>query len=701
MIKTTILPSRIEFDTSILNLKPDLYRSVDNLDELVLCRDNNGTPTAIYKDQCWDFTPYDEIGKFKLRFYAFTEDSDDFVDSLVSEAKWLMFLLIYKINAGYSGLLMPGTLYDFSLVVRRLCTFCNEQRHHNQFVSELSIKDVIGKKQWIAKYITDNNCEGRDLFKLRTLLSHLQSLAQEESGLTFDHSSDEISVSLEHKQTPVIPTRIYFELLNAITSNVNIIAPYGDALRRFIRRFKDPFYGRSESSQTSNRSILGVLHEPSRPYFSDAVKQYKLTKVLTKKYGVTNLEEFITWLFDVYALIDTAIHFYTGMRSKEVLRLPYNCIDKEVITPQLTLEEGVCDDARIIALLSTTTKYSGYRKEARWLAPDQLLKIIKLGQEISSGLLYICGIKNDNPKAKLFISAKVINIKSQRLSVKTAAFTAKNLNTWFGHIKITGSDIAELRASDENRDWEEDGFCIGKKWPLTSHQFRRSLAYYAINSKLVSIPNLRRQFQHLCSSVTRYYAQNNENLVTLFGEYDEKDGSYKIPQTHIIHELQTGIPLSTAQALIEDLLSDNDVIFGNSGGLIESLRESTNNDDVFILEVRDETIKKVKSGEMVYRKTLVGGCLSMNSCEEYMLGDLTTGHCLKCNNATVKMSKVNAQILEIESELYQYSFESGEYQILSSELKTLTEYRDLHEDEKQCIEQDQLMLKEELRWERA
>lgn len=681
MSKTIILPSRINFDQTELDNKPDNYRSVngvDNLADLVLCRDIEGAPTAIYKDDCWDFTPYDEDRKTKLRFYSFTEDRDDFIDNLVSEAKWIMFLLIYKVNAGRAGLLMPGTLYEFSLVVRNICAFCNEQRHHNQFVTELAIKDVIGKRQWLAKYITDTKCEGRDLYKLRTLLSHLQSLDEVELGFNFNHSSDEIKVSLEFKQTPVIPTRIYFESLSAIDLNVDIIAPHGNAIRCFIRRFKDPLYGQGKPEQGANRSKLGLLHDPKRPAFCEAVKQYKLTNLLTNKFGVTNLPQFIAWLFDVYALIKTAIHFYTGMRSKEVLRLPYNCIDREVITPELTVEDGIRDDARIITLLSTTTKYSGYRQEARWLAPDRLLRVIKLGQEISSGLSYICGIKHDDPRAKLFISPSVITIKSQRQSVKNAAFTAKNLKTWFGHIKITESDFVELNASDENRDWAEEGFGIGQIWPFASHQFRRSLAFYAVNSKLVSIPNLRRQFQHLCNSITRYYARNNENLVTLFGEYDEKEGRYKIPETHIIHDLQTGIPLSTAQALIEDLLSDNDPIFGKRGGLIENLKANTK-DDIFILEVRDETIKKVKSGEMVYRKTLVGGCLGINPCEEYMLGDLTTGHCLNCSNAAVKMSKVNAQISEIEEELDQYHIESGEHQILSAELNTLIKYRNDHE----------------------
>jgi hypothetical protein len=96
---------------------------------------------------------------------------------------------------------------------------------------------------------------------------------------------------------------------------------------------------------------------------------------------------------------------------------------------------------------------------------------------------------------------------------------------WLAEVIITKEDYKELIETDEEKDWASiDKFQIGQPWPLTTHQWRRSIAFYAANSGLVSMPSLRRQFKHLSLAMSRYYAKGFENLATMFGCYNEKKG---------------------------------------------------------------------------------------------------------------------------------------------------------------------------------
>ncbi|MEW3673854.1 integrase, partial [Pseudomonas aeruginosa] len=89
---------------------------------------------------------------------------------------------------------------------------------------------------------------------------------------------------------------------------------------------------------------------------------------------------------------------------------------------------------------------------------------------------------------------------------------------------------------------------------LTSHQFRRSLAFYGSCSGFLSLPTLRAQFKHMTIQMARYYANGFDNLRTIFGYYDEKKIDFVLPYNHFAFEFQMAMPMSVANQLIADLL---------------------------------------------------------------------------------------------------------------------------------------------------
>jgi len=68
---------------------------------------------------------------------------------------------------------------------------------------------------------------------------------------------------------------------------------------------------------------------------------------------------------------------------------------------------------------------------------------------------------------------------------------------------LTSSDINYLNTSESQHT-----FKIGDHYKITTHQARRSLAYYLIGYELCSFPALKQQLGHFSMAMTRWYARN-------------------------------------------------------------------------------------------------------------------------------------------------------------------------------------------------
>ena len=78
-------------------------------------------------------------------------------------------------------------------------------------------------------------------------------------------------------------------------------------------------------------------------------------------------------------------------------------------------------------------------------------------------------------------------------------------------IEINNDDLSFLEIVDDSRAWRmEEQFQIGERWHFSSHQFRRTLAYYCRQSGLVKLSTLKRQLKHITREMSLYYAQGNE-----------------------------------------------------------------------------------------------------------------------------------------------------------------------------------------------
>lgn len=638
--------------------------------EFVLCRDEDVNATAVYADTVWDFNPCrlsaNKIGKINFGT-VFDEDGVE-QKALIEEAKYLLYCLIYFSGGGRLGKLSVSTLCQYWIVLRIAMRFCLEQKQKS-LVGALSLQQLFTVPVYLAAFVREKKFDGG---VLSGILQGLIRVGGERLGYAAVNPSDFHLKRPDRNQHPVIPTRIYLEIINLTGDLLDQINQGVGRFEEFIACFADQYYGVAHSCQKTS-GLGSKAHW--RPNMAQALKEHDLTSVFLGEFECSHKRNLQRALLNMQYVVKTVIHLYTGMREQEVLRMTYHCLSDQVVREAIVDEQGVeRDKSQAVSVLSTTTKFTGYKKEGAWFAPSEVVKAVEVAQAICRGLVRLYNIELDN-RCPLFLNPSVLSYTRSSAEVGVADFTVRKGRKSVLHtLLIQAEDLQELTQSDPSRDFYNDPeFAVGQPWPLSSHQFRRSLAFYGSSSGFVSLPTLRTQYKHMTIEMARYYSNNFENLRTVFGFYDEKKKEFMLPSNHFAFEYQMAMPMSVANQLIADLLFNEEPLFGGTGSYMEKQKERVRAGEIQIEDVRADTEQRVKSGAISYRPTLLGGCTKAGRCDSFLLGDYT--ECLSCEGAIIKPDKLNAAIEDATDELCSYAEGSGEYQIVKCEIERLTAFK--------------------------
>ncbi|MHC5349085.1 integrase [Metapseudomonas furukawaii] len=647
-----------------LNAKP--------LPNFILCRDVNGNATAVYGQDVWDFNPYRLSAKKvnKIRFDSLFEDEGEEQQALIEESKYLLYSLIYFGGGGRLGTLSVSTLNQYWLVLRRAMQFCYAQKK-KPMVGVLSLQQLFTVPVYLAALIREQ-FSGFDKSALAGMLNQLVRVGQERLGYTVLNPGSLDLKKPDSKQHPVIPTQIYLSLINVVGDLLDQLYQGVGSYDSFITNFADEHYGVTLHNQKS-RGLGGKAHY--RPDMPQAIKDHDLSEVFANEFACPFKRDIQTVLLKMQYVAKTVIHLYTGMRDQEVMRMPYNCLSQQTVrAPVIDDLNVVRDQLQTVNVLSMTTKFTGYRKDEAWLAPGEAVKAIEIAQAICRGLAKLYKIELDD-RCPLFLNPSIVGYSRKTDEVTVTRFESKRTQLRaLQQLTIQAKDLEELAQSDPSRDfYNESEFAIGQPWPLTSHQFRRSLAFYGSSSGFVSLPSLRAQYKHMTIQMSRYYANNFDNLRTIFGCYDENRNEFVLPSNHFAFEFQMAMPMSVANQLIADLLFSEEPLFGGTGSYMQKQKRRLEAGEIHIEDIRADTEQRVKNGAISYRPTLLGGCTKVGRCDSFLLGDYT--ECLSCEGAIIKPEKLNAAIEDATEELSCYAEDSGEYQITKGDLERLLSFK--------------------------
>lgn len=663
-MKTTYFPSYFH-DLKLNNHPlPDNYITfgkefVQPDDDFIICRNKESIPTAVYGNLLWDLSPYKTTnsisGKFDFNFIQNLNISNEKKLILTQEMKKIFFGCIYlsshNSKLGRSSL---KTLSNRFNSMKHIINFIVSNSTNVQF-DNLTILSILSNEYTLSKYI--RNISQNQQNELSNLINQLSIINNDYLQINLVHYNETRSDS---EQFPVIPSRIYLYAFKMMNDFISEIYPYKDSINEFIKLFKNPLYGLSKSSQL-RKYKTNTLH----PDFKELVEGSPL-KDLFMNNNVLSFRHLTKFIKDIQITCKFSIHNYTAMRDNEVLSMEFNPIDNVNIKSEN--HKPIATD-HFINIISATSKFTGYKQKSKWLCPIAVKHAIEILQSITSGVAYILDEKPEN--LPLFQSASTIFYKKKN---PYQTLTTQNVKPMcLENIKITEEDRIELLQTDLNRSFSEDKFLVGNCWDFTSHQFRRSLAFYGANSNLISESTGATLFKHLSHEMQRYYRRGSDNILTIFGNYDKKSRSYIIPKNHFFHEYQSAITSNKARELISNLFSDTP-LYGKRGKYIEKQKFNDDklNQEVNINENKEKTMKMFHNGEISFKKTLLGGCLKSGKCDLFMLGKFTG--CLTCKDAALNMDKIDDQIIKLESQAGTYEHDSAEYQLVSKELGDLKLY---------------------------
>ncbi len=624
--KLTIFNSTIEPDSYIYK-KNNIGRLIPPPDGFVISRNSEGEVVSRYGDDVFNFSPYATREKMQKRIYFNNWISDSNIKSktLSQEFKWILFIKIYFYAGGRAGHLSISTLVDYADVLKCLCIYC--YKHNN------TILQVLSNENLLFGFLNQKNNKIRYLKTISSLLSCLTSLEQGILGVEFNGSNlvklrDLLNKKRKdepYNQTPVIPPRIYTQLIKSYHEVVDefkeVKAPIFNLLQKALA---DECYARGYSSQKNK----GLSARDQKPTFIEAAQNHKLSDFFNQ-HQITCLKNLSKYLYTIQSACKSLIHVYSGMRDNEVLSLKYKCL--------------VCEKTKtghILRLLGDTTKLVGIRKSDKWLTSKEVDTPIKILQYIAK---LIANYKEfDVEQCPLFVALAYLPFGGHggfQENDKDIIQCSKGLSNikLLAPININQEDFDELEKIAPWHDWKsDDKFQIGKPWPITSHQYRRSLIVYAATSGLVSLPSLKRQLKHITMEMTLYYAKGSSRATDLFED-----------KGHLAHEFQDYQSTADALIYIEQVIFSDEKLFGPHGTWIERNKKIEGN-IINIPELREQTIEKVKKGEMAYKETPLGGCTTIEPCNEKPFIAITA--CIDCSKAVLKLSKVK-RVIEVQKEM--------------------------------------------------
>lgn len=569
--------------------------------DFVVTRCHDGSALSRYADLRWDRSPYGQDGRtFNLNF-VFWDEKEPALNThkrLVEEMQWLMFIMIYlRPGPGLSN----QTLQAYMNFMRSLARYCKE--------GALSIQELLSASELSVSYLEVAK-DQKNFIALQVLL---RELGAEVVGYCVP-SKDEIeslrTLTRQYrsklKQHPPIPTRVLSIIMSAVDRYLTKYEANFNAILNLANDcLGDPFSGSSISNQKRRRAELGLPADRKRDDFQTFLDKHGLSKFMIESgYGIDR-RGVAAVLIEIQFLVYLQVLSYSGMRGQEAQTLPYNCLEE--------IERG---GTRYYLIKGGVTKLSnGKIKGVQWVTSKLAHQAIKMARQIA---LLIYTIKGDPPQNKkespnrwfLFVSPTYLREYRKDFNTPSLMKIAR-----FQEVKnrivptILEEDVNELSQIDPHRQWaSESKFQVGAQWPLSSHQFRRSLALYAQRSGLVSLPSLKRQLQHITLHMSQYYARGSGFAADFIGI----DGGHR--DKHFGEEWQETQPVSQFLAYASNVLLENpDNLFG---GHTHWLRMRLKSGDGLMLEDRATTLRRFQKGELAYKVTPVGGCVNPGACEQ-------------------------------------------------------------------------------------
>ncbi len=579
--------------------------------DFIISRDKDGKILSLYKDNVWNLKTYVS----NPSQHGIIDFENRIESSNISDVKKLMFLLIVFGSGRNGSQYSVETLgHYFNDVMVPLSKFALENK--------TTITKIIENNILLNSYI-NNKCSNLGKVQcLSSTLVFLDNLSNRSTQINFQRNKDIFKLlkskindfSAEHHQTSIIPSRILAESIRQRWIQIEEIETNLTNLIKFLDMCIES--ERFASSETMINKYKWDCNKTLQ--WKEAINFYQLNN-LFKKYSLKNRINFKGFITKIQGTCKHLLHAYTGMRNGEMLNTQSNCLES------VPTNSGIC------RIISTTSKFTGTNQNAKWVTSKEVERIIFILRSINQVIAKHYNLNlNDLP---LFLSGNIFVEKgkirdNENIRAKRKFDKRDELPLDYSSLRLTIEDKQEIEEIDFNKNIRD--LEIGLPWEFKTHQYRRSLAIYSIQSGLVSLGALQIQMKHLFREMTLYYGNGASYARKLFD----------IPKEHIANDLDALKPELDTLAYIKNVIFSDEKLFGAHGSFVENNTKQNNHKfKTYFLENRDKTLKQFKNGEIAYKETALGGCIATEACDSRLTRSITA--CFDCHGGILKKSKVD------------------------------------------------------------
>lgn len=659
--------------------------------ETVTARNLAGAVVSRFKDDSWDCRAYGQTGFF--HFASWWDESkrgsmDELARTLTDEIKLIHWLLQNNTTAnggrsrGQATLInMMSPLKGIAKIAHGLGIILNEAEHSAKF--QVALKTSIAASA-VGFKVHDA------LSSLLADLAHFQSAPNIECvvpRLVSEEALHDIQSLLqrlkkrklaEKEQTPLIPARLFATLITGALEQLNALEPHLPRLEAFIKAiYADPHLY-SDGNQEWHNNIMRVKRlYPDRDFsdYSNAENACVSKFKTLRRYGLSELfvthnihyvREIAGFITHHQVLCAMLIHAFSGMRQSEVRVMPY-----EPVIHQAAKGFG---DLPVFVSHLKKFEQANYSRALTWATSKEGVYAVKIAQQLAQLDWFRHRPANEAfpDNAPLWISPRADRQNPQGHYALPIAHSFWSTVEWADAVQSLGlvieqDDIDELVTFDAFRNWDDDPrFSVGNLWPLTSHQFRRSVAVYASRSGMVSLPTLKTQYKHLSATMTAYYGENSSYAQSFL--IDEEGNP--IESASILSAFRDEKQFNASLLLHERVIQASEPLKGPKGTEIQLAKDRGKLPKM--LSSRAETEKAIKQGRLSYKETPVGGCMLKGVCPHFGI-DVVLPCTSNCKDAVLTKDKLKNYVENLRFEQEMMSPKSKPYKAIEAEILHVTQ----------------------------
>ena len=584
----------------------------EELDAVVICKDKDGNITATFGENDWNCLPFSR----KKEGNNLKTDEFDNAPELQRELKLLTFGWLFNKSPKQKKSLSFSGIYTRLANIKRAYRFLAGNNHN----SLQALSSPIVRAQFDGFLQEQDYSQATIVHSFTVINSAIDDASWHKLvlGITPIKSNKEAKrlSEKEKQQTPVIPERlcdaIYGKAINLVegahphrqliadTENA-LQANYLESKRILDKKVKD---GRTFWFMKADGSIN--IHKYTASIADNQPQEAKdIIAPLAKKLPdipLKNGHEFQRYLGQLTNASFIVCGGFSGMRDSELDKLTPDSYYKDVF------------EGRDYHMLQSHTFKLGEKRET-WVTASSSQTAI----ELMSTLTERWRKEANYPDEKYTNSIWVSQIARSKTPVLITDWNGrlKRFCQQFGFI-ITEDDYQECLVSNPHSlERVKREVKVGKPWPMSTHQFRRTLAFYCIKNRLGTLVALKQQFKHLYLAMTEWYT-NGGKLASL------RDLKVDKKVQKALDEINAE---TTANKIFKQWHSD-ETLSGTHGKAIMKMR----GDVPTIYSSWEVIYKSVKGGNLTLHGSLHSYCKSGYDCD--MDGVVAPQFCVDCGSGS-------------------------------------------------------------------